>query len=397
MLVAGISGGRLVGMAVAVGLLAGSVACVGEEPDPAERRTPAPEAAVAQPDCEEIWQRGDGEQGFYEDNPVYEDPYDDSAEWEVATPASQGLDEDLVREGADRLARVGSLRSVIVVRHGRLVFERYYHEGGPTQSRNVHSASKGILQGLLGIAIERGDLGGLDDKVSDYLPAGYFDSAAKRDLTLRDMITMRSGLSWREDHTEYGIGRHRDWVRRILARPLVAEPGSEAAFTYSSGNTHVLSAVLQSATGMSTCEFAQRHLFGPLGISPEHWGRDPMEVFTGGFSLYLRPRELARFGQVYLDGGRWDGTQVVPEATVDQAARDRHSCSADGWCYSHGWWWKTIAGHDTFVAYGFGGQMIYLIPDLDLVFSQTQDTGTASPETDHEAYVADYLIPAVTD
>ena len=159
--------------------------------------------------------------------------------------------------------------------------------------------------------------------MAHYLPE-YFGNApaGKKKITLRHLLTMRSGLEWTEDSTEDQVEKAPDWVQAILGRPLASAPGT--AYNYSSGNTHVVSAVLQKATGMSTCQFARRYLFGPMGITAEHWGRDPRGVFSGGYNLYLTPRELAKFGLLYLHGGKWNGRQLVPPDAV-RAAQTRTS------------------------------------------------------------------------
>lgn len=355
-----------------------------------------PAAHVAQPDCSTIWQRS-GE-GFYEDNPVYTDDRDDSGDWTRSSPASQGMDEALLGAGVAHLASTESVRSIIVVRHGKLVLEEYVNGGAPDQSRNIHSVSKGVLQALVGIAIEEGHLGGLDDQVAWHLPATSFEDAdpATQDITVGDLLHMSSGLGWTEDSTESWVENRADWVQAILSLDLVEAPGS--TFNYSTGNTHVLSAVLENATGVSTCDYATTRLFTPLNITAEHWGRDPQQVSSGGHNLYLRPREMAIFGQLYLENGRWNGEQIVPAQTMAEARTATFGVDADV-NFSSGWWTRTISGYDMFFGWGHGRQFLYVIPELDLVLAVTADT---APDADGEEidpghFIESYLIRAVQD
>jgi CubicO group peptidase (beta-lactamase class C family) len=335
-------------------------------------------------------------QPWYESNPTYVDPRDDTADWAFSSPEDQAMDGALLAAAGDSLADQPSILSLLVVRHGHLVYERYYHGSARDQSNNVHSASKSILQALLAIAVRRGEIGGWNDRVSAYLPKCFGgSSAAKRRITIRHLMTMSSGLRWTEDRTEYRLQNRRDWVRATLAAPLRHRPGQR--FAYSTGNTHVASAVLQRATGMRTSDFARRYLFGPLGITAEHWGHDPRGVDSGGYNVYLTPRELAKFGMLYAQRGVWKGQRILPVAAVTRAATvvwrvDGH------FNYTTGWWQRTLSGHDMYFAWGWGGQFVYVIPDLDVVMVTTENTadGHRNVEIDSRRLLRRVLIPSIT-
>ncbi|GHH60761.1 CubicO group peptidase (beta-lactamase class C family) [Streptomyces umbrinus] len=350
-------------------------------------------AAAAAVDCDRIAGKG---RTFYESNPTYTDPQDDGGDWSSTAPEAQGMDSTKLRAGLTELGNNASLLSALVIRHDRLVAERYYDGGGAQRSNNVHSVSKSVLQGLVHIAVEKGDIRSLDDPVADYLPE-YFSEASpeKKTITIRHMLTMRSGLDWTEDSTESQVEKTSNWVRSILGRELVSAPGT--TYNYSSGNTHVVSAVLQKATGMSTCQFAHQYLFGPMGIRAEHWGRDPQGVFSGGYNVYLTPREMAKFGLLYLHDGKWGGRQLVPRAAV-RAAQARTAEVDDVFAYAEGWWTQTISGRSTYFAWGFGGQFIYVIPSADVVLVTSEDTSDNSinKEINSREFIRDYLLPAIT-
>ncbi|WP_419668545.1 beta-lactamase family protein [Streptomyces phaeochromogenes] len=350
-------------------------------------------ATAAAVDCDRI--AGNG-RTFYESNPTYTDPQDDGGDWSSTAPETQGMDSTKLRTGLTKLGNNPSLLSALVIRHDRLVAERYYDGGGAQRSNNVHSVSKSVLQALVHIAVEKGDFRSLDDPVADYLPEYFSDASPdKKTITIRHMLTMRSGLDWTEDSTESRVEKTSNWVRSILGRELVSAPGT--TYNYSSGNTHVVSAVLQKATGMSTCQFAHQYLFGPMGITAEHWGRDPQGVFSGGYNVYLTPREMAKFGLLYLHDGKWGGRQLVPRAAV-RAAQARTAEVDDVFAYSEGWWTQTISERSTYFAWGFGGQFVYVIPSADVVLVTSEDTSDNSinKEINPREFIRDYLLPAIT-
>lgn len=347
--------------------------------------------------CATTWQR-DGE-GWYESNPTYVDPVDDSADWTIAAAGAAGaaraVDVGMLDAGVTALAN-RSLTSVLVVRGDALVYERYLQGADRMTSSNIHSASKTLLGMAVAIAVRDGLIPGLDTKVSDLLPEYFADATAdKRSITVRHLMTMSSGLAWTEDKTEDRVARSSDWVRAILDLPLVAPPGT--TFTYSTGNTHVLSAILQRVSGMSTCEFVHRHLLGPMHVAAEHWGRDPRGISSGGYNVYLTAREMAKIGLVLLHDGAWRGQQLVPSSFVAEMRQPRSVVDST---YSYGElvWCRTISGHAVSFAWGWGGQFIYVIPDLDVVVVATENTtdGHNNRELDLGPFIRDTLLPALT-
>ncbi|HKE18346.1 MAG TPA: serine hydrolase, partial [Kofleriaceae bacterium] len=288
-----------------------------------------------QVDCDAISGRPGGGQTFYEDNPTYIDEREPPG-WNVSTPGEVGIDGDALEVGAAELAGSPALLSLLVVRGDALVFERYYHGSDASQSNNIHSASKSILSTLLGIAVADGAIASIDTSLADYLPEYVAAGSDKAAITLRHVVTMSSGLEWTEDDTETSVIESTDdWVRAILEQPLTGTPGVD--FNYSSGMSHVLSAVLTRATGENTCAYAHEKLLAPLGIAAEHWGRDPSGVFSGGYNLYMTPRELARFGLLFLHGGEWEGVQLVPRSWVQEAIQPQLPAE-DGYDYGYFWW-----------------------------------------------------------
>ena len=353
-------------------------------------------SAPASYDCELIGQDEDGIITFYEENPTYNDPVDHSGGWAESSPEEQGLDSALLNQAADELENRPYVNSLQIFRHGSLVLERYYHGSEIEDSNNVHSSSKSIIATLVGLALEQGHIQSLDQELHTFLPV-YFkdiDDPSKRDITLRHLLTMSAGFQWEEDYSEYQIQQEEDWLKAILDLPLAHEPGE--AFNYCTGQSHLMSAVLTQATGMSTCEFAHQNLFLPLGIVAEHWGRDPQGYFSGGCNVYLTPRELAKFGLLALNQGRWGDTQVVPAEWMAEST-ERHIGAGGNWYYGYYWWLVTLGGYDLRIAWGYGGQLIYVVNDLDLVVVVTTNTRDYLPDYDGAYLLVEYILPAVLD
>jgi CubicO group peptidase (beta-lactamase class C family) len=342
---------------------------VASKPVTAAAKTEGPIAAF---DCGKI-QGPKSKNSFYEDNPTYIDPVDDSASWKISAPEAQGMSSSGLERASTAIAALPYTSSFLVIRHGSLVFERYYHGSAKNQSNNVHSASKSIWGAAFGIAIDQGRIPGADATIASILPSRYVGmmSAETKTIKVRDLLTMTSGIRWQEDASENWIERTSDWVGAILKLPRAAKPG--AKFNYSTGDTHLSSAVLTSAIGTTACEFTHRNLLAPMGVVAEHWGRDPQGYFSGGYNFYVTPRELAKFGLLYLQEGRWNGRQLVPAAWVRTSMTKQVDAGAP-YGFGHGFWLRDIAGHQVAMAWGFGGQMIYIVKDLDLVVVMTTNT-----------------------
>ena len=300
-----------------------------------------------------------------------------------------------------RAAELPRLRSLLVQWRGDLVGERYYRGAARTTPANIKSASKSVVSALVGIALHEGRLRGLQQPLVELLPgeAGALDSA-KRAITLEDLLTMRAGLQ-STSFDNYGAWvSSRNWVRDALRRPMVAPPGHAGGpMIYSTGSSHLLSAAITRATGTSTHAYAQRVLARPLGFRLRGWATDPQGVYFGGNEMRLTPREMLAFGTLYLNRGRAaDGTQVVPAAWVDSSWVPRTRSGWSGNAYGYGWWMRDAAGHPVYFAWGYGGQFIFVVPDLELVVVTTSATDT-DRERGHldaiHALLAEEIVPAV--
>ena len=317
---------------------------------------------------------------FYETNPTYTDPVDDTATWASSTPQAEGLDATRLERAATTLAGLPNTWSFLVIRNDKLVFERYFHGSAKNQSNNVHSASKSIWGASIGVAIQKGLIASADTPVATILPAKYAAvmDASKQAITVRHLVTMTSGIEWTEDTTETKIQTAPDWIGAVLQLPMAATPGS--TFEYSTGNAHVNSAVLTTAAHTTACEFIHQNLLAPMGVVAEHWGRDPQGYFSGGYNLYLTPRELAKFGLLYLHDGNWKGQQLVPAAWA-LASMTAQTDAGDPYSYGYDFWLRQLGGHAVAMAWGFGGQMIFIVKDLAMVVVMTTNTRDFTQDT----------------
>ena len=239
-----------------------------------------------------------------------DDPYrDEVLAWPTADPAAEGLDPDLLAEIEGDVALSRTIRSFLVVRNGSLVAERYFHDGRSDTAYNLHSVSKSLLSLIVGAAVADEAIPDLDTPIVDLLPADLASEPGAEGLTVRHLLTMSGGLNG-DDDPSIGAISGPSHVRSILSHPRVAAPGTE--FSYNTGLTHVLAVATANAVGEPLCDYAQRRLFDPMGITVDHWHSDPEGYFTGGTSMFMTPREMARVGQFVLQRGRWDDRQIVP-------------------------------------------------------------------------------------
>ena len=288
--------------------------------------------------------------------------------------ASPALAQPAPLDAALRMADgLPHLRTLIVARDGAVVTERVFRGPGLDAAANVKSASKTLLATLAGIAVARGVLRGLDQPIGPIL-GGRIPPGADprvRGITVGQLLSMQAGLG-RTSGTEYGRWvSSRDWLAHALTREMEDEPGGR--MIYSTGTSHILGAVLARASGRSLQALAQDWLGTPLGFRVPDWMRDPQGLHFGGNEMRLSPRALLAFGECWRNGGRHAGRQVIPEAFVRDAWQPRARSAWSGQMYGLGWWIGQARGEDVFFAWGYGGQMLYLVPGLGLTVVMTSD------------------------
>ena len=315
----------------------------------------------------------------------------------VLPPQSPPVSLEAAAQAAAELPR---LHSLVVSHHGTVVLERYFNGTRATRPANVKSVSKSIISALVGIAIERKHLGGVDQAIGPYFadilraPA----DAPKRAVTIEDLLTMRSGLESTSSRNYGAWVTSKNWVRYALTRELASEPGAE--MEYSTGNTHLLSAILTQSTKKSTWQFAQDALARPLGFTLSRWPQDPQGIYFGGNDMLLTPRQMVLFGELYLNRGQKDGVQVIPSRWIEESWIPRGRSDYSDQMYGYGWWIRELAGQPAFYAWGFGGQYIFVIPTQQLVVVTTSSTAVGEERRSHRRtifnLVEQFIIAPVT-
>ena len=318
------------------------------------------------------------------------------APWQVDLPKNHQMDPAVFAQLHADLES-SDVYAMVTVKDG-VIIDEYYQEGyDETSVFPLHSCAKSFTSALAGIAIEQGYFTSVDDPLSDYLPQ-VLDLAdtGKQQITLRHLLTHTSGLEWyewagRSNWQEFRSAEN--WVDYILNRNLVATPGT--VFAYSTGNSHLLAAALESATGMGELEYARENLFDALGMDSVVWGTDPQGIADGGNGISMTVRDAARFGQLYLQNGQWNGEQLISAQWVAESTAAQNNGAGDGTgSYGYQWWIRSFQGYDTYYAFGAHGQFIFVVPELDLVTviasNSVEDSYAPRP------YFSDYVLSAYT-
>lgn len=307
----------------------------------------------------------------------------------TAPPAGAGAPDAHAATGAlapilDRAGDLTPLRTVLVMKDGKRLAARGYRGASVDRPTNIKSASKSVVSALVGIAIDKGVLEGPEQKIAPLLRRDLPDDPDPRlaEITLGNLLSMQAGLE-RTSGAYYGRWiASPNWVRAALAGPFVDEPGGD--MLYSTGSTHLLSAILTRASGRSTLALA-RDWLGPLdGFEIASWQRDPQGIYFGGNEMAMRPTSLLAFAELYRNGGRnAEGAQLVPEAWIAASWQVRTHSRFTGDGYGYGWFTREIAGTPAHYGWGYGGQMAYVIPARGMSLVMTSVADTPSGRTGH--------------
>jgi len=340
------------------------------------------------------------------------------ADWPTAAPAAEGLSAARLdaMSAAIKAGQFQQITSVLVARHGKLVFEAYYDEGKPNGGaearRNTRSVTKTVTAMLAGAALDRHALPGVSVPIKAYLkdrpPAANPDPRKDR-VTVEDLLTM-SSIAECDDDNQYSRGNEErmyvieDWLGFYLDLPVRGFPPwstrPEAspygrAFSYCTAGVTALGAVIQSAVGKPLPAFADEVLFRPLGIDKPEWQVSPLGLAQGGGGLGLRSRDLLKLGQLYLDQGRWAGRQVLSTSYVAAATAPHAQARSDA-DYGYLIWLQTFAGHKAWVMSGTGGNKVVIVPDLALVaVITTTNFDVRQPHAISEKLLTEHILTAV--
>ena len=305
-----------------------------------------------------------------------------------STPEAQGVSSEVIRafvEAADQ--QVIAMHSFMLVRHGHVVAECWWKPETADKPHVMHSLSKSFTSTAVGLAIAEGKLS-VDDPVLKFFPedAPPEPSDKLKAMRVRDLLTMNSG-----HETEVKFTTNAPWVQIFLAHPVPHKPGTH--FMYNTPGSHMLSAIVHKVTGETVLEYLKPRLFDPLGIDNPEWGSSPQGNTFGGWGLKIRTEDIAKFGQLYLQKGQWNGKQIVPASWVEQATSKQVSNGSDptkDWDQGYGFqFWR--CRHGAYRGDGANGQFCIVLPEQDAVIAITADTRDMQAELN---VVWDNLLPA---
>jgi CubicO group peptidase (beta-lactamase class C family) len=304
-------------------------------------------------------------------------------------------------------AEHSNINGIVIVRNGTIAYERYFHGYGPEDTYHVASATKSIISALIGIAIELGYIRTIEQRVLEFFPEYEVNSEAgtKQEITLRNLLTMTAPYAFEDWQEPLDIlCMQPDWVNYTL--DILGHGGDIGEFKYCTAGAHLLSAIITRTTGKSAREFANEHLFQPIGMKeiPDYtmegfgfdelfgkklrgWVKDPNNITTGGWGLTLSPRDMARFGYLYLNNGVWDNRKIVSKSWIIEstAMNSNH--------YGYLWWLREEDGISAYLALGDGGNAICVVPEKDLVVAIASEF--MLQPGDRWKLIKEQIIPAI--
>lgn len=333
-----------------------------------------------------------------------------TTEWQAVDPATLGMDSEKLSELEPMIkSEYSNINGIVVVRNRYIAYERYYNGYGPDDTHHVASVTKSIISALIGIAIDEGYIQNLDKKVLDFFPEYVPDASdrQKREITIRHLLTMTAPYPFEDWHEPLDkMCMQSDWVKYTL--DILGRKGSIGAFKYSTAGAHLLSAIITRSTGKSAREFANERLFKPTGMKEipdvemksfdfedlfgknvKGWVTDPHRNSTGGWGLTLTPRDMARFGVLYLNHGIWGNNQIIHKGWM------KESIAMNSNKYGYLWWLREEDGVFAYLALGDGGNAICCFPEKDLVVAIASEF-IMNPR-DRWTLIKERIIPAVID
>lgn len=324
-------------------------------------------------------------------------------EWPVSSPAAEGLDQKKIDSAYLKAKELGFVDALLVIRNGKLVAENYYNGYDADKGHQIWSCTKSFMSAIVGIAVNSGLIESVDKKIMDYFPEYAYSGMDSRfyDITVKHLLKMSMGID-NEENNLIPVVQTNDWLYQTFRLPLMFDPGQK--FRYNSLETHLLSAIITKVSGKSAREFAEETLTRPMGIDIIDWKKDPKGYNTGGYDIYMKPRDMAVFGYIYLNGGKISNTQIVPEDWIDASIARTWTNNGIQWGpltdYNYGylWWLGKINGNNMFMAMGMGGQFIINFPDLDLIVVTTTNkdiTWDNEQEIPTLEIVSDFILKAI--
>jgi CubicO group peptidase (beta-lactamase class C family) len=316
--------------------------------------------------------------------------------------SAQPVDPPIDKLNLPQLTKAASelerLHSLLVAVDGKILYAHVFKGPGLTQPVNIKSLSKTVLSAVVGAALDRGIIESVDQPITELIEVPEAASPRLSEVTVGNLLSMQAGLG-RTSGPNYGEWvNSANWVDYALTRPFVAEPGGR--MLYSTGSYHILSAALTEATNRSTLDLTREWLGNPLNIRIRPWTQDPQGIYFGGNNMYLSPQALLQIGELFRNGGLHESEQVISKDWVEMSWQPRGNSKYTGDGYGYGWFMTGLAGYDTYYGRGYGGQMLYVVPELAMTVVMTSDpTPPSSPYFMREldGMLVDFVIPAVEE
>ncbi len=312
--------------------------------------------------------------------------------WRTSSLQEQDMNTQRIGRLISRIEEGSAVKSLLIIRNGYLVYENYRLGYDSDSLMHIFSCTKSFTSALIGIAIREGYLDSIDDPILPYFPNWTIENvdARKQRMTIKDLLTMTPGVDWNEHNISYSSPDN--MVNQMLASDnpakfvldlkMVSEPGLD--YRYNTGASQVLSALLREATGIRPLEYAREFLFNPLGISDIAWALTRVDTNLGGSQLYIRSRDMARFGYLYLHNGIWNGTALIPSTYVEES---KSPLISTFYGHEYGLHWWVDETHGYFCALGSQGQGIFIDPSLNLIMVITGSSDSIPMEVYFESYV----------
>lgn len=320
-------------------------------------------------------------------------------DWQTSTLETKEMNEDVfVKINSYIVENFSNVNSLLVVRDGYIVYERYFNGFNEKDLMDMRSVTKSFTATLIGIAIDEDYLSGVDEKLGDIFTEYISDrTSLAGQTTIEQLLTMCSGFYWQTDswlveRMTDRMFRSNDWVDFILRLPV--NPALRGSFQYKSPDSHLLSAIVAKVTNQEVEQFAKKHLFFPLGIEKGIWLTDSKGIQYGACDLKLSTRDMAKLGYLYLNNGFWDSKQIISRSWVENSTSEKSDGYEPIGKYGYHWWISEERGHKVFFAAGAGGQYIFCIPKLDIVVVITAKV-TARNWKNPRSIIHDFIIPSV--
>jgi CubicO group peptidase (beta-lactamase class C family) len=328
-------------------------------------------------------------------------------EWKFSSPTDQGINADQLTIALDEAKNRPSIYSVLVARNGHIVAERYYRGHDENSTFNIRSVSKSYLSAMVGIAIEEGFIGSINDKMLSYFPEYNHNGLdpRKHDITIEHLLTMQEGME-HEHQNYFQLYNTQNWVESAIEEELEYDPGTK--HSYNTFITHLLSAIITRESQMSTLVFCQEYLCDPMGTTIPNWEHSPQGIYFGGNSMFFTTRDMAALGYLYMNDGAINGVQIVPSEWVRKSLQNSapNSQTIGPWGpmtdigYGYLWWLGKLRGYKVFMAIGHGGQFVVCVPNLDLIVVTNSNAyigWTEAGENELSALdlIANWILPAI--